>query len=71
MDITALKNLATWARKELISQVGARLTAVIAPGSSERIEHPRSIETLEHDIAAADDTNTGKAAIIDLSLIHI
>ena len=65
MDITALKNLATWARKELISQVGARLTAVIAPGSSERIEHPRSIETLEHDIAAADDTNTGKAAIID------
>ncbi|MFZ1381388.1 MAG: BREX-1 system adenine-specific DNA-methyltransferase PglX [Scrofimicrobium sp.] len=65
METAPLKNFAAWARRELITQVSARLTAVIAPGSTERIENPRAVAMLERDIEAAGGGAKGKDAIAD------
>ena len=53
METAPLKSFATWARRELITQVSARLTAVLAPSSPERVENQRAVAMLERDIAAA------------------
>ena len=50
METAPLKSFATWARRELITQVSARLTAVLAPSSPERVENQRAVATLERDI---------------------
>lgn len=47
METAPLKSFATWARRELIAQVSARLTAVLAPASPERVENQRAIATLD------------------------
>ena len=65
METAPLKSFATWARRELITQVNARLTAVLAPASPERIENPRTVSMLERDITAAGNGTTGREAIAD------
>ncbi|MBB1515747.1 BREX-1 system adenine-specific DNA-methyltransferase PglX [Tessaracoccus sp. MC1679] len=65
METAPLKSFATWARRELITQVSARLTAVLAPASSERVEKPRAVTMLERDIAAAGGGAKGKDAVAD------
>lgn len=65
METAPLKNFATWARRELITQVSARLTAVLAPASPERVENQRAVTMLERDIAAAGGGAKGKDAIAD------
>ena len=65
METAPLKSFATWARRELITQVSARLTAVLAPASPERVENQRAVAVLEHDIAAAGGGTTGREAIVD------
>lgn len=65
METAPLKSFATWARRELITQVSARLTAVLAPSSPERVENQRAVATLERDIAAAGGGAKGKDAIAD------
>ncbi len=65
METAPLKSFATWARRELIAQVSARLTAVLAPASPERVENQRSVTMLERDIAAAGGGAKGKSAIAD------
>ncbi|MGP9583787.1 BREX-1 system adenine-specific DNA-methyltransferase PglX, partial [Brachybacterium sp. AOP35-5H-19] len=65
MDTAPLKSFATWARRELITQVSARLTAVLAPASPERVENQRSVTLLERDIAAAGGGAKGKDAVAD------
>ncbi len=65
METAPLKSFATWARRELITQVSARLTAVLAPSSQERVENQRAVATLERDIAAAGGGAKGKDAIAD------
>lgn len=65
METAPLKSFATWARRELITQVSARLTAVLAPSSPERIENQRAVAILERDIAAAAGGAKGKDAIAD------
>lgn len=65
METAPLKSFATWARRELITQVSARLTAVLAPASPERVENQRAVAVLEHDIAAAGGGSTGREAIVD------
>ena len=51
MDISGLRSFATWARVVLSRQVQARITAVLAPGSTTRVKHPAAISALEHAIA--------------------
>ena len=46
METEPLKKFATWARRELITQVSARLTAVLAPGSTERVENQPAVDAL-------------------------
>lgn len=65
METAPLKSFATWARRELITQVSAHLTAVLAPASPERVENQRAVAVLEHDIAAAGGGTTGREAIVD------
>lgn len=65
METAPLKSFATWARRELITQVSARLTAVLAPSSPERVENQHAVAMLERDIAAAGGEAKGKDAIAD------
>lgn len=65
METAPLKSFATWARRDLITQVNARLTAVLAPASPERVENQRAVAVLERDIAAAGGGTTGREAIAE------
>ncbi|MGO2747949.1 MULTISPECIES: BREX-1 system adenine-specific DNA-methyltransferase PglX [Microbacterium] len=65
MDTAPLKSFATSARIELIREVGARITAVLAPGSPERVEQPGAVTALERTIAAAGGGDKGKAHVAD------
>lgn len=65
MDTTSLKSFATSARTELIREVGARITAVLASGSPERVERPSTVTGLERAIAGAGGGDTGKAQVAD------
>ncbi|MDH3005693.1 BREX-1 system adenine-specific DNA-methyltransferase PglX [Gordonia alkanivorans] len=65
MDTAPLKFFATSARTELIREVGARITAVLAKGSPERVEQPRAVVALERAIAAGGGGDVGKAHVAD------
>ncbi|WP_328660727.1 BREX-1 system adenine-specific DNA-methyltransferase PglX [Nocardia salmonicida] len=65
MDTAPLKSFATSARTELIREVGARITAVLAQGSPERIEQPGAVKALERAIARAGSADNGKAHVAD------
>ena len=65
METAPLKTFATWARRELITQVTARMTAVLAPASPERVENQRAVTMIEEEIAAAGGGAAGKESIAD------
>ncbi|WP_029253806.1 BREX-1 system adenine-specific DNA-methyltransferase PglX [Paraoerskovia marina] len=65
MDTAPLKSFAISARTELIREVGARIAAVLAPGSPERVEQPRAVTALERAIAAQGGDFSGKAYVTD------
>lgn len=65
MDTTSLKSFATSARTELIREVGARITAVLASGSPEQVERPTTVTALERAITEAGGGDTGKAQVAD------
>lgn len=65
MDTAPLKFFATSARTELIREVGARITAVLAQGSPERVEQPRAVTALERAIAAGGGGDQGRAHVAD------
>ena len=65
METAPLKNFATWARKELIREVTARIAAVLAPGSSERVEQAKAVAALEKAVTAAGGADKGRAAVAD------
>ncbi|WP_354586743.1 BREX-1 system adenine-specific DNA-methyltransferase PglX [Janibacter sp. UYMM211] len=60
-----MKNFATWARKGLIREVTARIAAVLASGSSERVERARAVAALEKAVTAAGGGDKGRAAVAD------
>ena len=65
MDTAPLKSFAIWARRELITQVSARVTAVLAPASPERVENQHAVAMLESDITAAGGGAKGKDTVAD------
>ncbi|MFT8396227.1 BREX-1 system adenine-specific DNA-methyltransferase PglX [Propionibacterium sp.] len=65
METAPLKSFATWARTELITQVSARIAAVLAPASLDRTENPRAIRALEADIKKAGGDVKGKDSVAD------
>jgi hypothetical protein len=65
METAPLKSFAMWARRALIVEVNARVAAVLAPGSKDRIESAGSVASLERDIAAAGGGDIGRDAIVD------
>jgi hypothetical protein len=65
MDTGALKSFGVWARSALIREVGARVAAVLAPASPERVEQPRGVAALEKAIGAAGGGEVGRAAVVD------
>ncbi|MDC4232438.1 BREX-1 system adenine-specific DNA-methyltransferase PglX [Actinomyces sp. B33] len=65
MDTAALKTFAAAARNELIQEVEARLTAVLRPGSPERVERFAVVASLEKAIEAAGGGEEGRAKVVD------
>jgi len=65
MDTGPLKSFATTARTELIREVAARITAVLAAGSPERVEQPNAVSALERAIAGAGGGDRGRAHVVD------
>jgi hypothetical protein len=65
MDTGPLKTFATKARLDLIGGVGARLAAVLAPASSERVEQARAVEEIERLLQTLGGGNAGRDALID------
>jgi hypothetical protein len=65
METAPLKSFATWARTTLIREVAARITAVLAPGSSERVEQAQAVAALEKAAASAGGGDKGRAAVAD------
>ena len=65
MDTTLLKSFATSSRTELIREVAARITAVLAQGSPERVEQPRAVSELERAISVGGGGDKGKAHVAD------
>ncbi len=60
MDTKPLERFATQARRDLLSSVDARATAVLVAGSIARAERPETVRKLEAEIAAH-----GRAHVID------
>ncbi len=65
METAPLKNFATWARTALIREVTARIAAVLAPGSAERVEQAKAVAALEKAVNAAGGGDKGRAAVGD------
>ncbi|GHD51754.1 BREX-1 system adenine-specific DNA-methyltransferase PglX [Mycetocola manganoxydans] len=65
METAPLKSFATWARTALIREVTARVAAVLAPASKERVENESAVATLEQDITAAGGGDKGRDAVAD------
>ncbi|EON23678.1 type IIS restriction enzyme [Nocardioides sp. CF8] len=65
METAPLKSFATSARTELIREVSARITAVLAQGSPERVEQPKAVTALERAIAGGGGGDRGKAHVAD------
>ncbi|MCV7059245.1 BREX-1 system adenine-specific DNA-methyltransferase PglX [Mycolicibacterium gilvum] len=65
MDTAPLKTFATSARTELIREVTARITAVLGPGSPERVESPTTVADLEKAVVAGGGGDEGKAHVAD------
>src|SRR6478609_11034837 len=65
METASLKSFATWARAALIREVTARIAAVLAPASSERVEQPKAVAALEKTVTAAGGGDKGRAAVAE------
>ncbi|MCW4354169.1 BREX-1 system adenine-specific DNA-methyltransferase PglX [Hoyosella sp. YIM 151337] len=65
METAPLKSFATWARSALIRDVTARVAAVLAPASAERVEQPKIVADLEKAVTAAGGGGKGRAAVAD------
>ncbi len=65
METAPLKSFATSARTELIREVAARIIAVLAQGSPQRVEQPKTVAALEKVIAAAGGGDRGKGHVAD------
>ncbi|MFS4491129.1 BREX-1 system adenine-specific DNA-methyltransferase PglX [Dietzia kunjamensis] len=65
METAPLKGFAAWARTALIREVAARMAAVLAPGSSERVEQGRVVAALEKSVRGAGGGDRGRAAVAE------
>jgi hypothetical protein len=65
METAPLKSFATWARTALLREVTARIAAVLAPGSSERVEQAKAVAALEKAVYAAGGEDKGRVAVAD------
>jgi len=65
METAPLESFAIRARTDLISEVTARIAAVLAPGSTERVEKPRAVAALEQAVDAAGGGVAGRSEVAD------
>ena len=65
METAPLESFATWARTALIREVTGRIAAVLAPGSSERVEQAGAVAALEKAVADAGGGDKGRASVAD------
>ena len=60
-----LRAFSTWARTALITEVSARMAAVLAPGSSVRVEQTAAVTGLERAVSAAGGGRAGRATVAE------
>jgi type II restriction/modification system DNA methylase subunit YeeA len=65
IETAPLKSFATWARIALIREITARIAAVLAPGSSERVEQAKAVAALEKAVSAAGGGDKGHSDVAD------
>jgi hypothetical protein len=65
METASLKSFTTWARTALIREVTARIAAVLAPGSVERVEQMQTVAALETTVTSAGGGEKGRAAVAE------
>ncbi|MCT2042111.1 BREX-1 system adenine-specific DNA-methyltransferase PglX [Pseudoclavibacter alba] len=65
METAPLKAFATSARVELLREIRARITAVLAQGSPERVENPGAVAKLETAVTAGGGGAAGQAHVAD------
>ena len=65
MDTSPLKAFATAARMQLLREVSARLSVVLAPSSIARVEALGAVSALERAIAGEGGGDIGQKAVID------
>ena len=65
MDTSPLKTFATAARVQLLREVSARLSVVLAPSSIARVEALGAVNALERAIAEEGGGDIGQKAVID------
>ncbi len=65
MDTSPLKTFATAARVQLLREVSARLSVVLATSSIARVEAPSAVNALERAVAAQGGGDVGQKAVID------
>src|SRR3954451_10046023 len=65
METAPLKSFSTWARTALIREVTARLAAVLAPASPERVEQPKAVAALDNAVSEEGGGEEGRTALAD------
>lgn len=65
METGALKSFARWARTELIREVTARITVVLAQASPERVEQPTAVAALERAVKVSGGGEKGRGVVAD------
>ncbi|WP_409328940.1 BREX-1 system adenine-specific DNA-methyltransferase PglX [Trujillonella humicola] len=65
METAPLKAFATWARIALIREVTARIAVVLGPASTERVEQPRTVESLQRAVNTAGGGDKGRTVVAD------
>ena len=65
MNISALQNFASDARRRLMGAVSAKLDAALVPGSSARVDVPAAVERLEQEIKEHDGGEQGRQHVVE------
>lgn len=65
MNISALQNFASDARRRLMGAVSAKLDAALAPGSSARVDVPVAVERLGQEIKEHGGGEQGKLHVVE------
>lgn len=65
MNTSKLQAFATYARRQLMNAVGARLDAALTPNSNAQVDDPRAFAFLKREIEQAGDGEQGRKHVVE------